>query len=165
MRKIVILLFCVIPFLCQAQTDILVLQKRGMHVRSYTVGDPIVFETTYGQWFQGTVDALRHDTLYSAGQGFHFNEIAALLRQKGKGADSRSSLGTTAMIAGAGFLAIGAVNGLLRKDNANQWYTTSGYIIGGALVVGGLLLVAARSKYYTLGGKYKLLYLQLNPNK
>ncbi|HMI60014.1 MAG TPA: hypothetical protein VK518_03875, partial [Puia sp.] len=72
-----------------------------------------------------------------------------------------SDLGKTMLLAGGGFIVISAVNGLLRKDAAKDWFTNSGYIIGGGLLAGGLLLTQMKSKYYHLGGKYKLLYLQI----
>lgn len=156
MRKIVILLLCFIPFLSHAQHDVLVLQKRGMHVRSYAIGDPLIFETVYGQWLAGTIDDLRHDTIYIVGQAFSYKEIASIQRLKSGG-----YLGKMMLVAGGGFFAIGAVNGMLRKDAAKDWYTTSGYIIGGSLIAGGLLLTQLKSKYYHLGRKYKLLYLQI----
>jgi hypothetical protein len=156
MRRIIILFFCIIPFLGHAQRDILILQKRGMHVRAYTIGDELTFRTIYDQWFTGVIDDMRHDTVYINGQAFSYKEIDAIQRLR-KG----STLGKTMMIAGGGFFAIGAVNGLLRKDAAKDWYTTSGYIIGGSLLAGGLLLTEMKSKYYHLGGKYKLLYLQI----
>ena len=156
MRKLIILFFCIIPFLAQAQRDILVLQKRGMHVRAYTVGDELTFRTVYDQWFTGVIDDMRRDTIYISGQSFSYKEIDAIQRAR-KG----SSLGKTMLLAGGGFVAISAVNGLLRKDAAKDWFTNSGYIIGGGLLAGGLVLTAMKSKYYHLGGKYKLLYLQI----
>lgn len=156
MRRLIILIFCIIPFLSYAQRDVLILQKRGMHVRSYTIGDPLTFETVYGQWFTGVIDDLRRDTIYIVGQAFSYKEIAAIQRLKSGG-----YLGKMMMVAGGGFLAIGAVNGLLRKDAAKDWYTTSGYVIGGSLLAGGFLLTQMKSKYYHLGRKYRLLYLQI----
>src|ERR1700722_18176498 len=84
MQKLLILSICLIPFFSQAQNDVLVLQRRGMHERSYTVGEPFVFKTVYGQWFNGTIDDIRHDTIYIAGQGFHYNEIAEIQRTTAK---------------------------------------------------------------------------------
>src|ERR1700744_4675215 len=126
MRKTIILLFCIIPFLSYAQNDVLVLQKRGMHVRAYTVGDQMTFKTIYDQWFTGTIDDMRRDTIYINGQAFSYKEIAALERAK-----SGSATGKLMMIAGGGFAAISIINGLRRNDAAKQWFTTSGYIIGG----------------------------------
>jgi hypothetical protein len=163
MHKLFILFFCLIPFFSQAQNDVLVLQRRGMHERAYTIGDPMAFKTVYGQWFSGTIEDLRHDTIYIAGQGFHYNEIAVIQRMNTK--INYSQLGTLMMIAGGGFLAIGAINGALRQDHPNQFYTTGGYIIGGALVGGGFLLAEFTSKYYKLGGKFKLVYLQITKDK
>ncbi|MBS1665554.1 MAG: hypothetical protein JST68_31220 [Bacteroidetes bacterium] len=157
MRKTIILLFCIIPcLLSQAQHDVLVLQKRGMHVRSYTIGDPFIFETVYGQWFSGTIDDLRHDSIYILGQVFSYKEIKSIQRLK-KG----SAVGKLMMVAGGGFTGISIINGLIRKDPAKEWFTTSGYVIAGALLGGGLALSQMKSKYYHLGRKYRLLYLQI----
>lgn len=156
MRTLIILFFCIIPFLGYGQRDVLVLQKRGMHVRAYTIGDELTFRTIYDQWFTGVIDDMRHDTIYIVGQAFSYKEIDAIQRAK-KGGD----LGKVMLVAGGGFVVISGVNGLLRKDAAKNWFTNSGYIIGGGLLAGGLLLTQMKGKYYHLGGKYKLLYLQV----
>lgn len=163
MQKLLILFICLIPFCTRAQNDVLVLQRRGMHEKAYTVGDPLIFKTVYGQWFNGTIEDLRHDTIYIAGQAFHYNEIAVVQRMHTQ--LNYASVGTAMMIVGAGFLAIGAINGALRQDHPNQWYTTSGYIIGGVLLAGGFLLAEFTSKYYKLGRKFRLTYLQITPDK
>jgi hypothetical protein len=38
-------------------------------------------------------------------------------------------------------------------------------VIGGALLVGGFLLAEFTSKYYKLGGRFKLVYLQITKDK
>jgi hypothetical protein len=156
MRSIVILLICLIPFLSHAQHDVLVLQKRGMHVRAYTIGDPFTFKTVYDQWFTGVIDDLRRDTIYINGQAFSYKEIAAIKRDKaGRG-------WAPALIAvGVGYLAIGAFNGAYRKDAAKDWYTKTDIIVSSALVATGAALLATKTKYYQMGGKYRLLYLQI----
>jgi hypothetical protein len=159
MRKIIILIICIIPFLSYAQNDVLVLTKKGFHVRAYTVGDPISFETVYGQWFEGTIADLRRDTVYINGQAFSYKEIGAIKRERTK--LSNRGTGVLLTAAGAGLFAIGAFNGANRGDAAKQWYTTSGYIVGGALIATGIALIASAKKYYPLGGRYKLQYLQI----
>jgi hypothetical protein len=159
MQRILILAFCIIPFVSRAQHDVLVLEKRGMHVRSYTIGDPFTFETVYGQWFNGVIDDLHRDTVYINGQAFSYKEIAAISREKTKW--NNRTTGVLLTTAGVGFFAIGAANGGLRGDKAKEWYTTSGLIIGGALITSGVLLVATAKKYYPLGGRFKLQYLQI----
>src|ERR1700684_244439 len=104
LHKLFILFLSLIPFCSLAQNDVLVLQRRGMHERAYTVGDPLTFKTVYGQWFSGTIDDLRHDTVYIAGQAFHYNEIAVIQRMATT--INYATLGTYMMIAGAGFGAI-----------------------------------------------------------
>ncbi|WP_188934668.1 hypothetical protein [Puia dinghuensis] len=159
MRKIVILFLCIIPFLGHAQNDVLVLTRRGFHVRSYTVGDHITFETVYGQWFDGNIDDLHRDTVYMNGQAFSYKEIGAIKRERTKWNNKVN--GVLLTTAGVGLFAIGAINGGIRGDAAKQWYTTSGYIVGGALIAGGVALIVTSKKYYPLGGRYKLQYLQI----
>ena len=53
-----------------------------MHEQAYTIGDPMSFETIYGQWFSGTIQDLHHDTVYIAGQAFNYNEIAVIRRDE-----------------------------------------------------------------------------------
>lgn len=160
MQRIIILLFCVIPFVSRAQHDVLVLEKNNMHVRSYTVGDPMTFETVYGQWFTGNIDDLHHDTVYINGQAFSYKEIAALSKEKsslitGKGA------GLAAIVVGTGVFVLGAVNGGIRGDRTKDWYTTSGIVLGGALIATGAVLIATAKRYYKLGGRFKLQYMQI----
>jgi hypothetical protein len=157
-RKALILVICLIPFFSQAQHDVLVLERRGMHEQAYTIGDPMSFETIYGQWFTGSIDDLHHDTVFIAGQAFNYNEIAVIRRSNKAGFNKA---GLYMMIIGGGFAAISAFNGALRQDHPNQWFTTSGYIIAGALLVGGFLVAEISPKYYKLGGRFKLTYLQL----
>jgi hypothetical protein len=150
------LFFCIIPFLSYAQRDVLILQKRGMHVRSYTVDDQLTFETVYGQWFTGVINDLRRDTIYINGQAFSYKEVAAIQRAR-----SGSFWGAAMLAGGAGYLAIGGINGMIRKDAAKDWYTSTDLIISGALIAGGVLLTAMKSKYYHIGRKYRLIYLQI----
>ena len=154
-----ILLFYLIPLFCRAQRDVLVLEKRGMHVRTYTIGDQMTFRTVYDQWFSGTIDDLHKDTVFIAGQAFNYKEIAAVSRIRTKW-DNRNT-GMILTVAGVGLFAIGAINGALRGDEAKDWYTTSGVIVGGALITAGLVFLATSKKYYNLGGKFKLQYLQI----
>lgn len=154
-----ILMICLIPAFCQAQHDVLVVQRRGMHERAYTIGDQFTFKTIYNQWFSGTIEDLHHDTVYIAGQAFNYTEIAVIRRLDTKA--NWGSIGVDMMIVGGGFAVISAVNGGLRQDHPNEWFTTGGYIIAGALLAGGFVLAEFLPKYYRLGGKFKLAYLQL----
>lgn len=158
MQKALILVICLIPYICQAQHDVLVLQRRGMHEQAYTIGDPLSFETVYGQWFSGTIEDLHHDTVFIAGQAFNYHEIA-VIRRASKATWNKA--GTDMMIVGGGFAVLSAINGGLRQDHPDQWFTTSGYIIAGALLVGGFIVGELTPKYYRLGGRFRLSYLQI----
>jgi hypothetical protein len=157
MRRIIILIICIIPVLSYAQNNVLVLEKNNMHVKSFTIGDPMTFKTVYGQWFAGTIDDLRHDTVYISGQAFSYKEIAAIKRDH----SDAKYWGTAAITVGLGVGVLGAFNGARRGDKASTWYTASGIVLGSALIGGGVLLVATPAKQYTLGGKFQLQYLQI----
>lgn len=160
MQRIIILLFCVIPFVSRAQHDVLVLEKNNMHVRSYAVGDPMTFETVYGQWFTGTIDDLHHDTVYINGQAFSYKEIAALSKEKSSLVSSKGA-GLAAIVVGTGVFVLGAVNGGIRGDRTKDWYTTSGIVLGSALIATGVVLIATAKRYYKLGGRFKLQYMPI----
>lgn len=163
MRKAIIFIFSLIPFITKAQTDILVLEKRGMQVHTYTTGDELDMETIYNQRFQGTITELRHDSIYINGQAFHYKEIAVVHRIRAN--SGLLLLGTGMMVAGGGLFILGAVNGMVRGDQSKDWYTSGGLITGAVLIGAGYL---ARRHYfmaYHLGRRYKLQYLELAPNK
>jgi len=157
MLKIIIFVFFCIPFFTEAQTDVLILKKRGMHVYSYTIGSPMMIKTIYDQWLQGTITDMRNDTIFLNDQPFYYKEIAGIRRPT-------LSLGNTLlpplmMVIGAGTFVLGGVNGLLRHDQSKDWYTTSGIISGSALLVVGYLLTRTRAKTYRIGKKFTLDYL------
>lgn len=153
---VIILLLYLIPVASHAQHDVLVLQKRGMHERAYTIGDPMTFRTIYDQWFTGVIEDLRRDTIYINGQAFSYKEIAAIKRDR-----SGRGWGPALVAIGAGYLAIGAFNGAYRQDAAKDFYTRTDLIVSGALIATGAILMATKTKYYQMGRKYRLLYLQI----
>jgi hypothetical protein len=163
MNKAIILSFFLLPELVKAQTDLLILQKKGGEIRTYTVGSPITMKTVYDQWFDGAITDMRHDSVFVNGVAFHHREIAAV--QIGHDNFSNSILAVGMMVAGGGSFVLGAVNGLNRGDKSKDWYTTTGLITGAALVTVGYLLTKTRRSTYIIGAKYKLDYLVLTDNK
>lgn len=73
--------------------------------------------------------------------------------------------GSLLIIAGVGVLALNTINGIYRKDDAKNWFSATGWITAGALILGGILLKKARIKTYPLGKKYGLHYLDLHSGK
>ena len=146
-----------------AQTDLLILKKRGMNVSTYTIGSELTMKTVYDQWFQGTITNMRNDSVFINGLPFHYKEIAGIRT-------THVNFGNTLvpsfmMVAGAGTFVLGAINGLYRHDQSKDWYTTSGLISGAALLVGGYLLTQTRVKNYRIGKKFTLDYLTLVADK
>jgi hypothetical protein len=163
MFRSAILLFLLWPVVSKAQSDLLILQKRGKEIRTYTVGMPINMRSVYDQWFDGEITDMRHDTVFVNGVGFNYKEISAI--RIGHGNFSNSVLSAGMMVSGAGIFILGAVNGLYRGDKSKDWYTTSGLITGAGLLVGGFLLTRTRASVYTIGNRIKLNYLVLGSDK
>jgi hypothetical protein len=145
------------------QTNLLVLEKKGGNVKTYSQGMEISIRTIYHQWFEGTITALRHDSVFVNGFPFHYKEIEAL--KKTRNSLNYEADGVLLMIAGGGVLVLGAVNGWYRKDKAGTWYTPTSYLTAGALLLGGYLLTKSRYKYYTLGKRYKLMFMAFDLDK
>jgi hypothetical protein len=143
--------FCLTPFLAGAQNDILSLEKRGKEVHSYRTGDPLSMETVYHQSFNGTITAMRHDSIFIDGKPWHYKEIAAIHRIR-SGSDFLL-FGTALMVAGGGIFVLGAVNGLYRGDPSRNWFTAAGLITGVVATIGGYLLRNAFYIKYRMGRK------------
>lgn len=163
MRKLFVFLLLLTVMHTRAQTNLLVLEKNGSNVKTFSAGMDITMETIYHQWFDGIITIIRNDSVYINGFPFHYKEIATIKRERKK--LNYEADGVILMAAGAGVLLLGAVNGWYRGDNAGSWYTATSYITAGALIIGGYLLLKARYKYYHLGKKYTLKYLELDYNK
>jgi len=144
----------------KAQSDVLVLQKNGQNIISYVPGKPIMLQTIYDQWFDGYVTALRDDSVFINNIPFHYKEIKTLRRDRTK--LNYAVDGSLLMVAGGGIVALNVINGLYRKDNIGQWFSTGGYIAAGALLAGGFLLRRAARKTYPIGKRYQLHYLDLH---
>jgi hypothetical protein len=152
-----------LPFCSRSQIDVLILKKNGIRVKTYTPGMEINLETIYDQWFEGTLADIRHDSVFLNGLSFHYQEIKAIELSHAK-LNYRVD-GTILLAAGVGVMALGAVNGLIRGDPANAWYTPTSFITAGALVALGLAVRSAASKRYLLGKKYSLEYLAVSETK
>ncbi|HVM87369.1 MAG TPA: hypothetical protein VMT76_04220 [Puia sp.] len=163
MKAILSFLFVLTLMHAHAQTSLLILSKGDNNIKTYSEGMDISVRTIYHQWFDGTITALRNDSIFINGFPFHYKEIEAI--KKTRGSLNYETDGALLMVAGGGVLLLGAVNGLYRHDNANTWYTPTSYITAGALLLGGYWLMKSRYKYYILGKKYKLQFLAFDPNK
>lgn len=163
MNKLIIFVFFCVPLFLKAQNDLLILKKKGMQVKTYTPGSDLTMKTIYNQWLQGTITDMRHDSIFLNGQPFHYHEIAEIREMHLHFGNTVLPAGM--MVAGAGIFVLGAFNGLYRGDKSKDWYTTSGLLTGGILVVGGYLLTKTRRGSYRIGKKFTLDYLVLNPNR
>jgi hypothetical protein len=159
------ILFCLflLPLTVSAQTDLLILEKNGSQIRTYTTGTDIEMQTIYNQWFQGTITEMRNDTVSVNGLPFSYKEIATVRIRHAN--FSNTVLSTGMMAASVGGFILGGVNGLNRSDPPKDWYTGTWVVTGAALLVGGYALTRTRSSTYTIGKKYQLQYLVLGAGK
>ena len=157
-------LFCLCSFLYSfAQTDVIVLEKKGENVKTYAAGMQINFATIYNQWFEGTIEAIHHDTIFINGLAFNYKEIAIIRKDRSK-LNYRTD-GALLMIAGGGVLLLGAVNGLIRGDQVKDWYSSVSFITAGSFLLLGIFLTKSAYKDYRMGKKYTLQYLALGADK
>jgi hypothetical protein len=163
MGKIIAVLLFVSPLFCFSQTDILLLQKNGKNIKTYAPGEPIIFETIYQQWFNGTLTDLRNDSVFVNGIPFHYHEIKTMRIERTK--LNYAQDGSLLIIAGVGVLVLNTVNGLYRHDKPKNWFSTTGWITSGALILGGILLRKARIRTFPLGKKFGLHYLEIRSYK
>ena len=160
MKNTISVLLLLLPLISLAQTDVLILQKNGRNIKTYDVGQTIIFKTIYDQWLGGTITTMRNDSIFLNDIPFHVHEIAAIRYEGTKW--NYVTDGTLLIIAGVGVLVINVVNGLYRNDKAGTWIATSGWITAGAFIIGGLLLRRARYSDYIMGKKYTLHYLKMH---
>jgi hypothetical protein len=159
MKLSLVFFLYLIPLISKAQTDVLILQKNGANITSYTPGMYIMIKTVYDQWLEGSITDMRNDSLFINNNPFHVNEIAAIRKNFSK--LHLQTAGNLLIIAGAGVLALNVINGLYTNEPASQWIKTSGWITAGALVLVGLVMKNARYTTYNIGKKYSLHYLKL----
>ncbi|SRR5579862_2807901 len=163
MRYFQIIACVLLAFPAVGQTNVIILEKDGANVKTYATGMNITFESIYHQWFDGTITAIRHDSVFVNDYPFHYREIATIKTER-KGLNYTED-GVLLMVAGGGVLLLNAVNGAYRGDKASTWYTSGSFITAGALIVGGFLLTRSRFRNYHLGKKFTLEYLALDLDK
>jgi hypothetical protein len=163
MKRIISAIFFLVPLLCMSQTDVLIFQKNGRNIKTYAPGQQIAIHTIYDQWLDGTVTALRNDSVFINNNPFHVDEIDGIHMEFSKW--NYQADGTILIIAGVGVLVLNVVNGLYTNEKSGNWVKTSGWFTAGALILGGLLLKSARHKNYRLGKKYTLHYLNMHVDR
>jgi hypothetical protein len=163
MKKIITAVLFLFPLICLSQTDVLIFQKNGRNIKTYTPGQEISIHTIYDQWLAGTLTALRNDSVFVNNNPFHVNEIDGI-HMDFSGWNYRAD-GTILIIAGVGVLALNVINGLYTNEKSGSWIKTSGWITAGALILGGILMRRARYKNYMLGKKYTLHYLNMHVDR
>jgi hypothetical protein len=163
MRKLFFIVFCVMSVHLSAQTNVVILQKKGANIKTFAAGMNITFETIYHQWFDGAITAIRHDSVFVNDFPFHVKEIATIKTER-KNLNYNED-GVLLMIAGGGVILLNAVNGAYRGDKIKSWYTSGSFITAAALLAVGFLLIKSKFVTYHLGKKYTLEYLALDLDK
>ena len=164
------------------QNNILLLQKKQKTIRQFYAGRFISLETVNQSAAEGLVTRVTSDSIYiryfEITQSFtdyggvyfdtsfryttaiHVRDVGAIVIEKKN--SNRKRNGSILMVAGAGVMVLGAVNGLYRGDPPKDWYKPSGYITAAALIATGYFLSKSAVKRYRIGKKYQLRILALS---
>lgn len=181
-RSILLILFLLPSIVAFTQTNVLLLQKNGKTQKSFFAGHYISLLTHQGSSANGVITKISADSLYIrhfdieqsvsdyGGVYFdtafryttaiHIKDIGALVSLEDR--SGRKKTGTILMIAGAGVMALGAINGLYRGDSPNEWYQPSSYIVAGALLGAGAWFKYSKSPKTRIGKKFTLKILPLD---
>lgn len=159
MNKIISVILFLVPLVSISQTDVLILQKNGSNIMTYSPGMEIMIHTIYDQWLEGTITDMRNDSIFINNNPFHVHEIDAMRKNFSK--LHLQTGGTILIVAGVGLLALNVINGLYTNEPAGSWIKASGWITAGAFILAGILMKTARFKNYPIGKKYTLHYLNL----
>lgn len=181
-KTALLILFLLSTLFAYSQNDILLLQKKGKTKQTFFTGRYIYLETKQRNYADGIITAImkdsvyiRHfdiqksitdyggvyfDTAFRYTTAIHVKDIGAVISTKDQSGRKRSS--TILLMAGGGVMALGAINGLYRKDPPRDWYKPSSYIVAGALTSLGLLAKYGGNPRTPIGKKYSLKILPLN---
>lgn len=163
MKHLLVVIFLIASVSSKAQTDVIILEKNGENVKTYAAGVDITMQTIYNQWFSGTIELIRNDSIFLNGMPFHYKEIAGIRRERTS--INYQTDGSLLMVAGGGVLLLGAVNGLYRHDKASKWYAPASFITAGSFLILGFLIRKSQFKTYHIGKKYSVQYLALSTGK
>ena len=164
-----------------AQSDLLVLKKRGKTIQTFYPGTKMNF-TTVLRYHEATVISIRNDSVYfvqyeinyipltnggvlldTAGT-FHFavnyRDILTL-ENKRKGFDWAAS-GYGLFYGGILLTTSGLVSWIFAKPNTRYYARPEFVITGAVLAVAGNLLMKTGNKKTVVGKKYSLTYIPLN---
>ena len=168
-------------------SDFITVKKRNnLTVRSYFPGSPIVCQTTYGQYFNGYVEAVRNDSVFikqydirsvpsmwgvskidttgSYITGIHYREIQMMIYQRRQSFGFIRS-GTIFIIGGLGYAGLNLINGqYLNEPNGSKENRKK---LGIALGVagGGFLLKYLNNRSQRNHKKYRVEYIRMNMPK
>ena len=180
-KAALLFLFLLSNLFAHSQNDILLLQKKGKTKQTFFTGRYIYIETKQGNYADGIITAIMHDSVYIRHfdiqktftdyggiyfdtafrftTAIHYRDIGAVISPKDQTGRKRAS--TMFLIAGGGVMALGAINGLYRRDPPRDWYKTSSYIVSGALLGLGAWFKYGINPRTPLGKKYSLKILPL----
>lgn len=181
MRTLFILFFAFfLVAKCDAQSDFLILKKKGKAVQSFYPGTQMKFYTS-NNYHEGSVTSIERDSVfliyYDVRQvmttlGVYILDTVATypfsvdyrnitsFKKERKNFDWSSS-GAVLMGGGVLLATAGLISWIFTKPNT-EYYVTPQFIIGAALLaVAGYFIMKGAGKDMELGKKYKLLYIKL----
>jgi hypothetical protein len=176
MKKLLLLCTILLTITCVAQSDILLLKKRGVTQKTWVKGSYIKFQFINGSWVEGSIYAMKKDSLWVnmfATQrvpdqfGFpridtsyfgilklHFREITAFPKPDKGGAYITS--GYVLQVGGLAYMFLNIVNGIYLKEPIFNTMNLQRLGIAAGVVLVGTII----SKFYRtdipIGKRYSL---------
>lgn len=166
---------------CMAQSDLLVLKKKGKTVQSFYPGSEMHF-TTDIRYYEAKITSIKNDSVYfvqydikripltsggviidTAGTYYfsiHYRDILTL-EKKRKGFDWAAS-GAGLFGGGVVLTTAGLITWVLAKPNTRYYARPEVVIAGAAFAAVGFLLMKTGNRETIIGKKYTLNYIPLN---
>lgn len=184
LRLLLVSCFTGIHFLslAQGQDFISVRKKNGRPLKTFIAGSPIIFETVYGTYVSGPIEAIKNDSVFvkiydirtfatNLGfamvdtistyiAGFHYKDIRKI-RLFNKERFIRSKIDKLLIIGGAGYFILNVVNGAYFNEPITDKKNLRSLAISLGAVGTGLLI----NKFFKVSnfstGKHKIVYVNM----
>ncbi len=182
MKFIVPLLFFISTSVFGQTADFIQLKKNGKTIATYFSGSEIMFTSTTGTFIDARINQVQHDTLFlqefiirklpttlgtyiidTAGSyhyKFHYNQVKMIGREEKTNFNMR---GSGASLLGGGVL-LTLASGVVYLVDRKKF---SAPLLGAAVALGtaGYFMAKGKGGGYTLGRKYKLVYMDMSDKK
>jgi len=165
-------------YLVAQNSDFIILKKKGKTSASWFAGRNIAFTTKSGAFINAYINEIKNDTLYlqefivqqsltsfgtyfydtvgSYHYKFHYNQLKAIGRESKRNFDWKGSGGV--LLGGGTLLTIGS--GIVYLADRKK-FSAPLMLASAGLATIGYFLAKGKSNTMTIGGKYELIYMNM----